>query len=156
MSNQPATENERAVLDVVWPWRTQSEDASGAPVSRYRPVLIDAMIALAVSVVLTHVFGKSILGMVVAGIGCFILISGFGCPILYRGFKAAGHKLGVGVSHALAWILLVPFYYTCILAGRLVLLVRRSDPMERAFKKDGSYWDSRERNAAAKDYTRQF
>ncbi len=156
MSNQPATANERAVLDVVWPWRTQGADDPVVPVSRYRAVLIDAMIALAVSVVLIHVFDKFILGAVVAGIGCFILISGFCCRVLYRGFKAAGHKLGVGVSHALTWILLVPFYYTCILVGRLVLLVRRHDPMERSFKKDGTYWDPRERNAPPKDYTRQF
>jgi len=125
--------------------------------SKIRAV-IEAAIAIAVGVTLYLTVAKvKHLGIVICCVGLFVLVSGLFIPKAYRGFKKLGLLLGKVVGVAMAWLLLVPFFYLCFGLGRAVLLVARKDPLCREFPTEmPTYWVSHGPKRATDSYTRQY
>ncbi len=58
--------------------------------------------------------------------------------------ESAGQSLGRLISHVLTWVLLVPFFYLCFTPGRLILILRKKDPLHRQCpSSETSYWVTR-------------
>ena len=121
-----------------------------------RRSIVEAIVAIAVGVTVWCTFSRH-LGTVICCVGVFVLVSGQFFPRAYHGFKRLGVLLGRAVGLMMSWLLLVPFFYTCFTAGRLVLLLTRNDPLRRRFPTDlPTYWVSRGPARGVESYKRQY
>jgi hypothetical protein len=69
------------------------------------------------------------------------LAGALGVPGILRVLERFASLLAHGIGSALTLILLVPFYYLCFPAGRLILALSRQDPLRRTKAAPGaSYW----------------
>ena len=85
------------------------------------------------------------------------MLSSCFAPTLFRavehGFKAFGRAVGV----VLTWALLVPFFGMVFAPGRLLLILRRKDPMDRLFPNEGvSGWQPHHLCTDKNRYTKQY
>ncbi|MFC1461525.1 hypothetical protein ACFLQR_03285 [Verrucomicrobiota bacterium] len=119
--------------------------------------LIEAGFALLVGTVLIYGFGHQAIGLVVLCVGAFIGVTGQVLPSAYNAFKRFGRVLAKGVGIGLSWVLLAPFFYICFGGARMVLMIRRKDPLHRRWDPEmKSYWVDREPVSDTEHYKRQF
>lgn len=119
-------------------------------------VLLQAGIPAAVGLFLLY-RGRTILPAILFGVAAVMLVSGLLIPALFIRIEKAGQALGRGVSVALTWILLVPFYFLVFVPGRLILMARGIDPLCRQFPTDApTYWVPRKPVGSIDEYKRQY
>ena len=112
--------------------------------------------ALAVGGVLLAL-GHPVPAAIAGGMGALVLAGGLFAPPLYRVLRRAGRALGRAAGLALTWALLAPFFYLCFTAGRVILLLARRDPMQRAIDRAApTYWRPHPGPPPLERYSRQY
>ena len=129
----------------AWKWRyRRSQSAAINNGFRAGKLIVQTIIAFAVSAILAFGFHRILFAGIVAGIGLLILICGLFIPKLYAAFERIIGMFAFGVGQVLTWLLLVPFYYFCFLPARIILLLFKRDPMKRAWDSSTpTYWDEK-------------
>ena len=150
--------NASRVAETVWPWRDAADaDKQESPAGRRKRALIESSVAYAIALVLAWRFEKHAMAVVVACIASIGLVGGLFIPPLYTGFKRFFMWFAKVVATAVTWVLLLPFFYICFTCGRVAILLKRKDPLQRAFDpKQGSYWSKRSEIKDAASYRRQY
>ena len=145
------------VSEVVWPWRQQARDPRHEAGRRRQHVLIEVGIMVAVGLLFRFVFHKVWIPRIVFSLAAFVLISGLFIPAWYAGFKRGGAILGTAAGVGCAWLVLVPFFYICFTIGRVMLLIKKSDPLQRALvKEQSSYWSVHRPPKGPESYKKQY
>lgn len=143
----------------IWPWRDPVAAAPRAnPLQGHkRRALIQAAIMAVVATLLTLIWHKVWLGLVIYSLGALVVISGFLAPRLFRALERAGQWLGRMVALAITWLLLAPFFYLCFAPAGLILRLVGKDPMARRYDPDRpSYWIDHKRPSCSQPYSRQY
>lgn len=106
---------------------------------------IQAAVMVAVGFLMFKLWGHVIGPAVVWTFALLMLAGGWVFPPIFHGFEKAGAKLAFGVTALLTWALLVPFFYVVFTFGRIILILRKIDPMDRAFPDAGraTFWTPR-------------
>jgi len=120
-----------------------------------RAYVIRALIALTAGLLLRFRFGHVIGGTAVLCIACMFAVAVAMVP-LRRGLHAFEKKLTHIVGSVLTIVLLVPFFYLCMLPGRIFLLLAGKDPLHRELDpEEESYWTPIDRTSSREQYRRQ-
>ena len=143
------------VSSVGWPWQRSVLVTAANGRSTRREALIQVAImwaiALAIFAFIPH------MAYVVFGLSLFIFVTGFWFPSLFRMIRTGFQRFGVFVGMLLTWLLLVPFFYLAFFPARIVLLLKRKDPMNRAFPSPKkSMWIPHKCRETLDRYERQF
>lgn len=127
----------------TWPWKALGPQP---PEKKPMPIRVKATIqAVAMALIgylifriWNHLIGPAIV-WTLAGL---VLVGGWVYPPIFHAFEKFGAKLAYWVSAGLTWGLLTPFFYITFTLGRLVLWLRKMDPMDRAFPdaQRASFW----------------
>lgn len=118
---------------------------------------IQAAVMVAIAALLFFVFHKSLLPACIAGLAILTLIGGWFIPPVFEAFEGIGRFLTKSVTLILTWGLLVPFFYLFFLPARIILTLRKVDPMTRRWEKDAaSYWVNRQPVTDMHHYSRQY
>lgn len=150
------------VSQTVWPWQETTPETR----DDVRPPAAQAVLGLVISASIAgsiywwkheaHPTGALIAVSVIATISLTITLLAL--------FSASGYKvvhkilgtITTVVSTLLTWILLAPFYFLCFPLGRLSQVLKRKDPMHRAFPgSEESYWVKRPPVIDRASYKRQ-
>lgn len=142
------------VRQTVWPW-----DAP-APIARQRPLWRRVLIQLAVMSVLAglfFLFGHVVMTWIIMGLlVCFAMLAAV-APRAYAGQEAFFARFALKVGVLLTYLLLLPFYWICFIPARILLFVRRKDPLHLAFPApEASCWRLRPPPRGARSYERQY
>ena len=131
-----------SVSAVVWPWRdTGEQDVAAEKRRRDRRSLVQVAIMAAVALIMLFGFRYYIMAGVVSCLASVVLLSSRFLPTLYMATERLTILIASVVGVSMTWLLLVPFFYLCFVPGRLLLLMRGKDPLQRAFDKNKkSYW----------------
>jgi len=141
-----------------WPWKALgTPPPAGPPMSIKTKALIQAPLMALVGYVIYRVWGHVIGPAIVWSLAALVLVGGLFVPPIFRGIERFGMWLAKGISAALTWGLLVPFFYICFTFGRLVLMIQRIDPMDRKFPDPGhkTFWVPRPRVPSMEQYKKQ-
>lgn len=123
---------EDEVARVVWPWRGGERSSSrGRLLWRRARVLLQAVPALAIASVLYFRFDLRTMAYAIAGIAAIVVVCGFCLPGAYRVIERIQSLIGRAVGSALTVVLLGAVFALCFIPGRLILALRRRDPMRR-------------------------
>ena len=152
MNNPPAKDMAR----IVWDWENRPGRRPEAR-ARRGAALAQAAVALAAATFLVFYKKYLVLGAVLYGLGALTLLGVLFVPPLHRALDRGGKWLGRVVGAAATWLLLVPFFYLCFPAARLLLKLRGRDPLRRRWEPAASsYWTDRQPVEQAAHYTRQY
>lgn len=128
--------------------------------NRAKPALSSVMIQSLVPAAVGLGFffaGKAGPGKVLWGVSLVILVSGLFIPPVFHKFEQFGRWIGKWAGLAITWALMLPVFYLVFVPGRLILKIRRIDPMCRKFPTDApSYWVPRKPVLDVEEYKRQF
>jgi len=128
---------------------------AGRTTRRWRAV-IQSLVIAGIATVLILVFHHYTFGLILYSLSAVVLISGLFIPPVFKALDQFGRWLAKGVGIGLTWLLLTPFYFLCMLPGRLILLMIGRDPMQRRWKRhQDSYWTNR-KPTDPRSYTRQY
>jgi hypothetical protein len=142
----------------TWPWQGLGK---APPEKKPMPIRVKATIQAAamaaIGFIIYKVFDHLIGPAIVWTLAGLVLVGGWFVPPIFHGFEKFGAKLAYWVSAGLTWGLLVPFFYITFTFGRLVLLLRGADPMDRAFPDEGraSFWTPRAPVPSKEQYRKQ-
>ena len=96
-------------------------------------------------------------GIVVLSLDAVILAGSLFIPGFAGLFERFSRFLVETFSTILSWLLLTPIYYLIFTPVRLILLLRKRDPLNRKFPgKRASYWIPVEREEIPDRYRKQF
>ena len=131
------------VSAVTWPWRPASTPAP--PTHRSLPgEWLPPLIGGVVAAVVYLKFHRVLPAILIASIAAAVLVCALFFPRAHGRIQAAFRKLGILLGTVLAWLLLTPFFYLGMTAGRLALLIRGIDLMQRGIHAGGrTYWQDR-------------
>lgn len=130
----------------TWPWKGVGlAPEPPRPMSSKVKALIQAPIMLLVAYLIFRFTGHKVMPCVIAGLAALVLIGGLAVPPIFRAFERFGLLLARGVSSALTWGLLVPFFYLVFGFGRLVLVLTGQDPLHVRFPAPDhtTFWEAR-------------
>lgn len=101
--------------------------------------------------------GHAGIGAFLCVLGAVLLVVGVLLPRLHslidRGMQIFGQWVGI----ALTWVLLTAMYWFVFVPGRLILRMRRMDPMAREFRTPAvTYWHDRQAHTGEEHFRRQF
>lgn len=132
----------KSVSNLTWPWRDLPENGiRGAEKPHPAPVLLPAIVGYVVAAALFLHFKRETAAVLVASINTLILLLAVAAPSAHGRVHGFFLKMGGWIGRTLAWLLLTPFFYLVMATGRLILLVRGIDPMQRALQpRRESYW----------------
>ncbi len=160
-----STFNQNSVSRAVWPWvqaaepTAEAEDSYFGRLTRpalWREVLINILVAGGVGALLYFWAEHRLVARIVWTIGSIVVVSALFIPPLFEKIKWLGVMLGLGVGHALTWILLVPFFYIVFVPARAILVLKGKDPMQRAIPTDlPTYWEKRPPVRGMNQYRKQ-
>lgn len=142
----------------AWKWRyRRGRPAAIKNSSRAGKLIVQTIVAFAVSAFLAFGFHRILFAGIAAGIALLILICGLFIPKFYAAFERVIVMFAFGIGQALTWLLLVPFYYFCFLPARILLALNRRDPMKRSWNSSApTYWgekkDIQDNNRMTKQY----
>ncbi|NQU39268.1 MAG: hypothetical protein HQ523_04880 [Lentisphaerae bacterium] len=142
------------VSQVVWPWTAQLAPPPPPP-SCHRRAIIQAAVMTAIAALLSLKYRHA--AITVSCVAAFVILSGCFASKLFlaveRGFQAFGRLVGL----VLTWVLLVPFFALVFVPGRLMLLMRGKDPLNRAFPDAGQTgWQPHQTRKDKNHYTKQY
>lgn len=142
------------VSEAIWPWQQSGRG------QKHLPTLTFSLVTLAIGWVISglfYLFDQLTIAAIAFAISTFVFLASRFFPSLYLGIERVFQKLSVVVGTVLTWICLVPFFYVCFGIGRMSQLVKKKDPMQRAFEPEAkSYWQSCKKGASIEQYKRQF
>lgn len=119
--------------------------------------LFQALVSWIIAAVLALGLHHRIAGTVVATVGGLILLCGLFLPSAFLALERATHKVAEWVTTILTWCLLIPFFYLCFAPARLVLVLTKTDLLQRRRDKTtDSYWVDWPHSQRPEDYTRQY
>lgn len=145
------------VSNVTWPWVDDAAEAEPQRPATGRRAFIQFCVMLAIAAVIRRQFDKQVLPAIILGLATFVLVSGLFLPAVFLAVDGFMRAFGRVVGAALTWILLVPFFFICFVPARVILLLRGSDPMQRAFPTaDPSYWAAHADRRHMSHYRKQF
>jgi len=126
------------------------------PMSMKTKATIQAPVMALVGYVIYRWTGHLIGPAIVWTLAGLVLVGGWFVPAIFHGFERFGMWLAKWVALILNWGLLTPFFYLCFFPGRLILLARGIDPMDRAYPSDKpSFWIPRKPVADIAQYRKQ-
>jgi hypothetical protein len=107
--------------------------------------------------VLLYLFLSPVMAAVVMGFSAVVLTTGRYFPAAFLAIHTGLHVFGSWVGIALTWILMVPFFYLAFFPARLILLLKGSDPLTRAFpSSEETMWVKHATRESLDRYERQF
>jgi hypothetical protein len=119
--------------------------------------VIQAGIMLLIALLILGKFGKPIMAAIVFALAAFVLVTGIFFPRAFLAVDGAMRAFGRGVGTGLTWILLVPFFFLCFAPARVILRLRGSDPMKRAFPSpEKTHWAPHQSRRDMNHYKKQF
>lgn len=144
------------VTETVWPWRREATASARPPSFRLRGSL-EAAVMLIVATVMFNCFDRVVPPVLLLVLATLVLIGAWFVSPLYAGIQRAVLALGVILGRAMAWLLLVPFFYTVFTLGRLGFAFARKDPLQRRYDPArASYWTPRPPSRGTASYSRQY
>ncbi len=147
---------DQSVGSVVWNWRGANAAPGGAP-SAAAAALKQAAVMGVVGAGLYFWLERRAMGVAVWSLAVVVLASGLFLPPVFAAIERFGQRLGKGVGVLLTWGLLVPFYYLCFGALRLIQQIGGKDPLCRKFPSDEpTYWTVRKPVRDVAQYRKQF
>lgn len=93
--------------------------------------IVQASIMCAIAAVLYFLLHHHVMPVIILMLALVVFLSSLFAPAVFHGIDRFGKALGHVVGIILTWMLLLPFFYICFTAGRLVLVLRKVDPMRR-------------------------
>ncbi|MBM4129941.1 hypothetical protein FJ250_02785 [bacterium] len=150
---------ERKIGSVVWNWRDDRGAKARARIEARarRRGLIQAGVVLAVAAAFRFLLHRKLPADVLFVAGVLLLLAALWRPLLLQPLHRFGQAAGKAAGVGLAWLLLVPFYFACVVPGGLILRLRGSDPLARKPLPAGlTGWIPRRLEPAATALTRQF
>lgn len=152
--------SKEAVNKAAWPWREPPAAAARHAPNRVRAVIMAILLTGAT----WFVYYKSqahpraqYLAIVPALAALATLVGAFIYPPLDRAMTRFAGIITLKVGTALTWGLLTPFFYLCFAPGHLILRLKGTDPMQRAFRTgQASYWEPRPPVRDPAQYQKQF
>lgn len=86
--------------------------------------------------------------IVIGSVGAILLVVGLTAPRLLAPLDRAVIWLVSWVGIVMTWLTLVPFFWLCVVPGRLVLLALGKDPMRRKWEPTAtSYWTAKQQRS---------
>lgn len=147
-------EDPRDIAAVVWRWKESANPVT--PPTHTTRAVIQALIMFTVAGTFAF-YHRTIPSCIVGSLGLFVLVSGIFFPPAFSAFEKSGRLLGRGIGTVMTWLLLVPFFYICFPAMRLINTLAGKDPLQRKLDKNQkSYWVDRKPVSGPEHYTRQF
>lgn len=106
---------------------------------------------------LLFLFVSRVMAGVVVGVGMVVLTTGFCFPKVFLAIHRGQKTFGSWVGTALTWLLMVPFFYLAFVPARVVLILKRKDPLKRSFPSPGTtMWVKHDGPRPPEQYERQF
>jgi hypothetical protein len=142
------------VARTVWPWPVARTPPPAAASCRRRAVIqFFVMLAVAGLVALKYRH----IGFTLLCVALFVIVTGLAAPRVFLALERGFREFGRWVGLALTWALLVPFFFLVFVPGRVVLLLSRKDPLQRAFPGDGqTSWVPHQTHRGNTHYTKQY
>jgi hypothetical protein len=104
-----------------------------------------------------YFWGRPIWALAVLGLALLVLGSGLFLPPVYHLLEKFEILLAEGITRLILWTVMMPFYYLVFTTGRLVLLLRRLDPLQLKHNPEAvTYWREFARTHDPARYHRQF
>ena len=114
------------------------------------------VVGYAVSAVFYFRLHRPLAAVIVASITSVIFALAFAAPRAHARVQKVFARLGHLIGQGFAWILLTPFFYLVMVAGRVVLYFKGRDLMHRDFLPcSDSYWQDR-RPRSAGHFTKEY
>lgn len=146
--------SQRRVRELVWPWDQPPQPGTARPL--WQRVLIQ-MCVMGVIAGLFFVFGKRGMTYFIVGLAFLFLLLAVISPLTYGRKEDALRRFAIWVGSALTHLLLLPFYWICFVPARLLLRIRKIDPMARHFPAStDSCWQPHPPMPKAEAYKRQY
>jgi hypothetical protein len=92
----------------------------------------------------------------VGSVAVWFLASGLWLPHAYRAVDRWLSRLAQAVGTAIAWVVLVPFFYLCFVPGRLLLALLGKDPLCRRRTDERTYWSVRPKLTSPDQFRKQY
>lgn len=149
--------NDPHTLVNTWPWRALGEP----PVVKKRMSIrakatIQAPVMALVGYLIFRWTGHLIGPVIVWTLAAVVLLGGWFIPSWFRAVEMGGAWLAKGIVRVVNWVLLSLFFYLCFVPGRMILLARGIDPMDRRFPDDRpSFWIPRKPVTDVAQYRKQ-
>lgn len=144
------------VSQTVWRWREATEPKSTTNAAFRRRGLLHAAIPCTIAAFL---FWRrhTIAGVLLCVMSGVVLALVMVYPAAFRAIEKGAQKFGEWVAAGVAWVVLMPFYYTCFVLGRCIIILTGKDPMTRRFPAfAGTLWHSHAAVADPAQYRKQF
>ena len=157
--SQQAPYAQNAVSAVVWPWAAplETDTARGHSVAARLFRWIVPMCIAALFWFGWWIFDSRIAACAIAAVTTTLLVLSFVAMPAYDAVMRGVFKVAAWIGTAMAWIVLVPFYYLVFPLGRLSGLVKGRDPLRRGFPFEGpSCWVDRPPIDRDDYYEKQF
>lgn len=151
-----STFEQSPVSKVVWPWAV--DRSAQKPASLWKRGLMQAVSMWCVAAIF-FVFGENHWpGCILSTLGIVVLVLSVAWPKGFTCIEKLALGFGALVGKGLTWLLLVPFYYLFFTVGRLMLLVTKRDPMNRAMSdQQASYWEDKpKKEQTPESYRKQY
>ncbi len=143
------------VSQAVWPWHTPCTTRQIK-----RQALPKALLTLTVAWTIAGFFlYLSYLPMswLIIVVSSFIFCVSQFSPSLFARIESVFQKLAYYIGQFITHICLVPFFYLCFTAVRLIQIARKTDPMTRKYNPGAaSYWVDNKAKSGKDTYRRQF
>ncbi len=106
---------------------------------------------------LFFLFDKPGMTYFIGGLAVIFLLLAILAPLAYGRKEAWLRRFAIWVGSALTHLLLLPFYWICFVPARLILSVRRIDPMAREFPAPtDTCWHAHSSRQGKDTYKRQY
>jgi len=141
----------RNFYEVVWPWRRMRQSTNS---DVWKKALLQALVAATVAAVMLYL-QHTLISAFILTLASVLAVSGIFMKPVYEKIELIGAKLGRLVAIALAWMLLVPFYY--LFFWPMALLRRgKSKIIFSPSQSPHSYWRPRATEHTTDSYKRQY
>lgn len=125
--------------------------------SRQARALLQAVAALVIASILYFRFDLRPVACAIASIAGLTLLCGLFIPRAYRVIERIQLFIGRAVGSGITFILLGVIFALCFVPGRLILALRRKDPLRRKSSgPDEILWISRSGSSDPDRYKRQY
>ena len=149
-------ETRLSVVAAVWPWNVPVVSPSIGSAARCRRAWIQGLAIAGIATAFMWVWHRYWIGLFLYGMSALVLVAGLLVPPLFHALDRFGRWLGQCVGVGLTWLLLAPFFYLCMVPGRLLLKILGKDPLQRPWDRGRtSYWTDR-KPRDPQSYTRQY